>query len=188
MRSQKWYCAFTIWYFLYQTPNYFKPQEMKDKLWDALKYLDLFENEDHHMDTAVLDDPYGCILRWYHSHAVLRICQNLKVEDPDRFSRLDIEPERHKKLSDHWQTMAEKSLRLFGQGRLMKQILRQETANLALVGEEIDIGNNAIIPQGPGLTCLEFVRKLIDSRSATTVLNAGRSNVVRWDAHDQAGC
>lgn len=141
MRSQRWYCAMTIWYLVRNLPKEcIKDADLQEGLWDALRVFtstdksNKFKNQDNRTDTAILDDTYGCILRWYHSFAVWRIAKYLRDIDQVKFDGLHFDMAVHRDLSDHWQAKAEKSLRLFGQGRHLRQILDHEVAYMAVVG------------------------------------------------------
>jgi hypothetical protein len=183
LRSQKWYCALIVWYMLTQCPEIFLEVDTNDQLWNCLPDLNSIRNEDNDAGTAVLDDSYVCFLRWYHSHSVAQICRKLKKEDPDRFSRFDIDLSQHQKWANHWQIKAEKSLRLYGQGRLIYYSLGHEVANLSLLSNEIQIRNKPLGLQGS--SCLDYSKDLICRRSETKVFSPGRSSIVRWDAaHD----
>ena len=185
MRSQKWYGTFIIWYMISQAPTRVLDAGLKEKLWDRLEDMDTFNNEDNRTDTAILDDPYGCILRWYHSHSFTKICQRLAAEDATKFSAYNIDLAKHGDQAVHWQVKAEKSLRLFGQGRLRKKMLGHEVANLAMVGTELGVADVPVTMQGQSKkTCIQYSRDLIKSRPYTTVLNPGRSRVTRWDANE----
>jgi hypothetical protein len=183
VRSQKWYCSLIIWYIFAQCPEVFLEIETKDQLWNHLPDLNSIRNEDSDTDTAIPDDSYICFLRWYHSHSFAQICRKLKKEDPNQFSRSAIDLPQHEKWANQWQVKAEKSLRLYGQGRLIHYSLGHEVANLALLSSEIHIRNKPLSLQGA--SCLDCVKDLIRRRPDTKVLNPGRSSVVRWDAaHD----
>lgn len=188
MRSQKWYCAMIIWYILLELPKEYLTRDMRDRLWSVIEPLtsNQFKNEDNRTDTAILDDAYGCILRWYHSFSVWKLYRTLETEDPVRFGKLHIEVKEaeHKQLSDHWQEKAEKALRLFGQGRYLRQTLGHEVAYLAVVGAELGVDQGPRIQLGVNLTCLEHVTKLIDRRQGTSTLYPGAARVSRWDNHD----
>ena len=79
----------------------------------------------------------------------------------------------------HWQVKAEKSLRLYEQGRLISQSLRNNVANLAILIDEIGIPDEPITQQG--ISCLSYVKSLIKNRQETTQLRSGASSVTRWD-------
>ncbi|KAM7194686.1 hypothetical protein V8F20_007878 [Naviculisporaceae sp. PSN 640] len=193
MRSQRWYCAIMIWYLVRNLPDEcMKDSDLQEGLWNALRIFtstdksNKFTNQDNRTDTDLLDDTYGCILRWYHSFAVWRIAKYLRHIDQEKFDGLDIDIGVHKDLSDHWQAKAEKSLRLFGQGRHLRHILDHEVAYLAVVGtrEELDVDPGPRIQLGVNYTCLEYVTKLIHDRPESKTLYPGASRVSRWDADD----
>jgi hypothetical protein len=178
-REQKWYCALIIWYMLNQNVEIFQEEVVKEQLWKSLPNFDAMKNEDSESGTASLDDSNMCFLRWYHSHSFIKICQTLQEEDPNRFQSLDIDLMKHKILADLWQIKAEKSLRLFGQGRLLYHSLDQKVANLSVLCNEISV-TNMPLTQGKG-SALSYTRDLIQHRPETMILSPGRSEVVRWD-------
>jgi hypothetical protein len=145
-----------------------------------------FKNADNRTDTAILDDAYGCILRWYHSFSVWKLCQRLNTEDSVRFGKLNIEVKEaeHKQLSDHWQEKAEKALRLFGQGRYLHQTLGHQIAYLTLVGNELGVDPGPRLQMGVNLGCLDQAIRLLSKRRGTSTLYPGASRVSRWDNHD----
>jgi hypothetical protein len=179
-QEQKWYCALIIWYMLNQNIEIFQEEVVKEKLWKSLPNFDAMKNEDSESGTASLDDSATCFLRWYHSHSFVKICQKLKEEDPNRFQSLDINVQKHQILADMWQIKAEKSLRLFGQGRLLYHPLDQKVANLSALCDEISIRNTPLT-QGKGSSIL-YTRDLIRHRPDTMILSPGRSGIVRWDS------
>ncbi|KAK4445501.1 hypothetical protein QBC34DRAFT_472436 [Podospora aff. communis PSN243] len=186
MQSQKWYCAMILWYTLEQLPRQYVKTDMIEQLWTVVEDLASFryENKDNLTDTAILDDAYGCVLRWYHSYAVWKICKKLQGDDAERFGKLhiDVKEAKHKELSDHWQSKAEKAFRLFGQGRLLNQTLGYQVAYLTMVGTELGVDQGPRIPFGVGLSCLEHVTKLIAKRPGTATLYPGASRISRWDS------
>jgi hypothetical protein len=179
-RDQKWYCVLIIWFMLNQHSGIFQENDGREQLWGSLPIFASFKNEDSDTGTSALDDCSMCFLRWYHSHSFVKICQSLKEQDPGRFLKLDIDLAKHQRLASTWQIKAEKSLRLFGQGRLRYHSLNYEVASLCVLSDEIMIPNTPITRQkGSSIT---YAKALIKHRNDTNTLSPGRSTIMRWDS------
>ena len=178
-RNQKWFCALIIWYSLKQQPNLFESIEMQEQLWKSIATFNAIKSEDNQNETIALDDPKSCFLRWYHCYSLWKMCERLETLDSTRLSQLGINQSSYKRLAVHWQVKAEKSLRLYGQGRLISHSLRNNVANLAILIAEIGIPDEPLTQQG--ISCLSYVKSVIKNRQETTQLRSGASSVTRWD-------
>lgn len=187
-RDQKYYCAVILWFVLAQLPEVFeKPHTaVRDLFWEAFSGLESIKDPDRQggVDRVVgIDDPNGCLIRWYHNFSFVKICETLQRLDKKRFASYEIELETSRSRVREWQVKAEKSMRLFYQGRLSGRDIDHETANLTVLGPELDIGDKPVTATGK--TCLELAKDLVRRRRPTEKLNAGRSRVLRWDSkHD----
>lgn len=169
VKSQQWFCALIVWYMWTQYREIFENKGLRRMVKDRLGSLETIGNGDNEVGTTdAFDNPHICFLRWYHSHSVYKIAQMLQTEADD-----------HKSWAQQWQARAERALRSFGQGRLIHQNLSHDVANLALVGNEIEIEYLRLGPQRK--TCFEYTQGLIKRRQETKLLNPGRSIVRRWD-------
>ena len=182
-RDQRWYCALIIWYVMSQCPEVLRGDEIQGQLLKALPILHSFKNQPKDGGTGALDDLSQYFLRWYHSHSLVEISKNLANENPDGFKVLNLDVDKHDTWAQNWQVKAEKSLRLFGQGRLIHQSLDNEVAYLSLLGDEIFADQRPLLQQGR--SCISHARKIVKQRKETAILSPGRSDVVRWDpVHD----
>lgn len=185
LRSQRFYLAITIWYVVKQLPEVFfrqgdsEAEAMRECLWGHIQILSSIRNEDNRAHAIASDDSHGCFARWYHSFSVQQLCADLSQRDQGRFGDTAIQLETITKQALHWQVKAEKSLRLYGQGRLNEINLGHEPANLAMLGPELGITGRLLILRAK--SCLDVARELVEARQPTKRLNAGRAVVIRWD-------
>jgi len=210
--DQKYYCAMILWLVLHKLPEVIQERRVQDDFLEYFTNLACIQTPDKSGIVAI-DDPTGCIVRWYHNFCIANIYEKLRKLNPAKFSDACTEFERQieaRKRSDtdpascwrlirasmkdpedqtlkddieKWQARAEKSMRLFEQGRLSGRNLGHEAANLAYVGQELGIEDKAITLRGK--SCLEIASQLIKKREPTNKLSPGRSRILRWDPqHD----
>ncbi|KAK0642174.1 hypothetical protein B0T16DRAFT_462179 [Cercophora newfieldiana] len=185
LRAQRFYLAITIWYVVNQLPEVFFHENnvdaaaMKEYLWNHIQVLVSIRNEDNRAHAIASDDSHGCFVRWYHSFSVQRLCAYLRRQDEQRFSGTEVNVEAVLRQALHWQVKAEKSLRLYSQGRLTEANLGHEPANLAMLGPELGVTGRLLILRAK--SCLDVARELVEARKPTKRLNAGRAVVIRWD-------
>lgn len=185
LRAQRFYLAITVWYVVKQLPEAFfhgsdsEAEAMGEYLWDHIQVLSSIRNEDNRAHAIASDDSHGCFARWYHSFSVQQLCADLRRRDEGRFEGTAIQIKPITKQALHWQVKAEKTLRLYSQGRLSETDLGHEPANLAMLGPELGITGPLLILRAK--SCLDVARELVDARQPTKRLNAGRAVVIRWD-------
>jgi hypothetical protein len=180
-KNQKYYCAPIIWYVLKQLPEVFEGGCCRAALWDSVGVLSAISSREN-IGVLALDDPTGCLVRWYHSFSLARICQFLGQEDGRRVEDLIGNIEEVEENSKQWQVKAEKAMRLYGQGRL--NVLNYEAANLATLGPELGVKKSSITRGGKGKSCYEAAQHEIRHRNPTEHVSPGRARVLRWDAND----
>jgi hypothetical protein len=85
---QKYYGAMIIWYIMAVLPEVFTGLPLADQklLWENLVYFGNAQTTPYH--SLLMDDPYGCIIRWYHNFALLRLCERLLEDDPVEFETI----------------------------------------------------------------------------------------------------
>ncbi|KAK4443437.1 hypothetical protein QBC34DRAFT_443388 [Podospora aff. communis PSN243] len=185
LRAQRFYLAMTIWYVLKQLPEVFfhdgdsDAEAMQEYLWEHIPTLASVRNKDNQAHAIASDDAHACFTRWYHSFSVQQLCAFLHRKDEARFTSIDVDVDAIKKQALHWQVKAEKSLRLYSQGRLTEVNLGHEPANLAMLGPELGISGRLLILRSK--SCLAEAREQVEARKPTSRLNAGRAVVIRWD-------
>ncbi|KAK0753731.1 hypothetical protein B0T18DRAFT_385727 [Schizothecium vesticola] len=158
-----------------------------------------------------MDDPYGCIIRWYHSFALLQLCERLLRDDPAQFetivpelfagmSRYDQPPLASNSTEQPRQNEGATGVNLINKlnGRVTKWQTNAEKAMRLFVqgrlrdrqlGHETAIlakvGEEMAVPEqavtARGVTCLKLASTLLRRRRPTKKLNAGRSHILRWD-------
>jgi len=226
--NHKYYCSIIVWYVILQLPEVFGFDEpdvdvasqlgfaqqtlwwyCNTQLWEYLSRYKLPQIPGNSRLKA-MDDPTGCILRWYHYLSLCSLCELLQRRDPQKFdsicgdlrSRWEdrvaqlrvLDSERYRDMEtpqdeigmlkedvQKWQVKAEKSMRLFEQGRLSRRNLGHEAANLVGVGMELGVSTNGITALGK--SCAEFAAGLIKARKPTEKLSPGRSRILRWDSN-----
>jgi len=228
MSYQKYYCSVIIWYVQRNLPEAFSldktditagsPHSMvQEHLWryfetQLLGYFVRYKllQSASKSRLKAIDDPVGCILRWYHYFSLHNLCISLRKKDQDLFDSIckkirskcstmiaelrDRDSQRYRDVEaptdemgalSHdvvlWQVKAEKSMRLFEQGRLSGQNIGHEAANLEGVGPELGIAETGGITVF-GRSCLELARDLVRAREPTRKVNPGRSHILRWDS------
>jgi hypothetical protein len=183
LKGHRWYCSLIIWYIMRQRGAVFEDDRLKERLWETLPLFETMKNEQNDFTALIRGGSTLCFIRWYHSHSFVQICKKLEIEDPARFRELRIDLHKHQKYANEWQVKAEKSWRLFGQGRFINHSLDPEIAYLSFLSDEIGMGNRPLLQQGS--SCSVYARDLIKKRKETSILNPGRTTVLRWDpAHD----
>ncbi|KAH8648734.1 hypothetical protein BGZ60DRAFT_219937 [Tricladium varicosporioides] len=183
-RDQRWWCSITIWYIMHHYGEVFEDDELREELYTCLAALQEINNDDSGTSagTTSLEDVRVCYLRWYHSHCILQICRQLEKDDPVVYKSRGLhntKVSKHKRWAENWQVKAEKTMRLFGKGRMKYESLDYDVGYLALLSLEITIPDRAITQQGR--SCITYVKQLLHDCKRTTVLSPGRSSVVRWD-------
>ena len=189
LRGQRFYLAIIIWYIMKQIPDVFEDEAIREHLWSHIRQISRIKNNDNRAHAIASDDPHGCFARWYHSFSVSSICEELRTESlrpkdrqrdqTERFNGVGISTQSLLTSSGAWQVKAEKSLRLYNQGRFSRTSLGHEAANLAMVGPEIGVRDRPLTAQRR--PCLEVVKRLVRSTEGTKTLSPGRAMVLRWD-------
>jgi hypothetical protein len=185
MRLQKWYCAIILWYLIKEMFKLVEDDlEIRNLCWSALETLGAMDNNDNATGTLLADDAYRCMLRWYHSHSIVEIYGALSGMDAKSSNSewLQIDVHTHRSLKKHWQGRAEKAIRSFGQGRLARQCIGHEDANLAMFGIEIGIMKFSLSEKG--LSVLDYIKILVAKRTNTEKVNSGASKIKRWEVRD----
>ena len=180
IRTRGFYCSVIVWYVMKNAGFVLESENVKAEIWKCLKQFDSVNNEDNQANTVSVGDALGCILRWFHSHSVIKIYEMIRAEDPSYSGPTTVNIERHRVLADHWGAKAGKSLRLFGQGRFARQTIGHELANLAALS--LEIGAEDRPAAGLGMRCLDYIKEHIRGRRDTARVESGAPNVQRWDA------
>jgi len=153
----------------------------KDLLWDHLRHLSSISSQTAaNASCDLLVDPYYCLLRWYHNHALCEIFSRLQKEDEDRLQECGVDFDFHRRQAADWQVNAEKAMRLFDKGRLTNEQLTSNVAYLCLLSEEIGIKREPLATQSQ--SCLQIVRHIVEHRGETKTFEGGRANVIRWSS------
>ena len=183
-KDQKWCCSLILWYIMCQCPSIYASAHMRERLWNCIETLSSFDDTDGERDARYADEPSVCFLLWYHNHSIMKICEVLRNEDPSRFASLAVDLNKRKKWVVEWHMRTEKSLGLLGRasGRLAQQSIDYEVANLALLGEEISVVNQARTQQYKSY--LQQTKDLLSSRKETKILSPGRPDVTNWRPGD----
>ena len=183
-KDQKWCCALILWYIMYQRPSIFADGYMKDRLWSCIETLNAFDCNDRGGDARYADEPKVCFLHWYHNHSIIKLCEVLRSEDPERFGRLNVDLKKRNRWVMEWQARTEKSLGLLGRtsGRLAHQSIDYEVANLALLGDEISVINRPLTQQYKAY--LQQTKDLLIARKETRLLSPGRPDITNWTPGD----
>lgn len=180
VQSHVFYCTLIAWYVMHNAGLICDSKEVKDEIWKRLRDLAGINNTDNGANTVASEDALGCVLRWFHSHSIARISEALRKEDPGRFEALHIKIEEHQTNSDAWRAKAAKGARLYGQGRFARQSISHEIANIASLCDEIDAKDESTVASG--LSCLSYVKELVQARQETEKVESGAPSVERWDA------
>lgn len=183
VHSQVFYCSLMVWYVMHNAETICDSEEVKEEIWKRLGDLAGINNTENGYNSVPTENGLGCVLRWFHSHSIVKISEKLYQEDQDRFEGLHINVADHLDNSEKWRAKAGKAVRLYGQGRFARQIIGHEIANIVSLCEEIDAKDESTIVSG--LSCLEYVRELVKTRPETDKIESGAPHVERWDAsHD----
>lgn len=182
--GQVFLCAVIAWYLMKNASFVYDSETRNGKtvraeLWNQLEALANVDNNDNGANTVAMEQAAGCILRWYHSHSVVKISEALRKEDPAGYEALQINLAKHEELSDWWRSKAQKAVRLYGQGRFARQTIGHEIANLAALCGEVDAEDTSTT--ATGLSCLDYVKELVHTRRETDTVESGAPDVQRWD-------
>jgi len=207
---QKYYGSIITWYVMAVLPEVFADSPLAQKLlWGSLAYFGNAQTTPDH--SLPMDDPYGCIIRWYHNFALLRLCERLLRDDPVQFetivpellagmSRYDQPPLASNGTEQPRQNEEATSVNLINKlnGRVTKwqtnaekamRLFEQGRLRDRQLGHETAIlakvGEEMAVPEQAvtvrGVTCLKLAKTLLRRRRPTKKLNAGRSHILRWD-------
>ncbi|KAH9210632.1 hypothetical protein DL95DRAFT_526188, partial [Leptodontidium sp. 2 PMI_412] len=107
-KDQKWYCSLILWYIMRQCPSIYASGHMRERLWNCIETLSSFESYDRERDARYADEPSVCFLLWYHNHSIIKLCEVLRNEDPNRFGSLAVDLYKREKLVIGWHARTEK--------------------------------------------------------------------------------